>query len=189
VVTAIVPIRSFHGMTRLSNELTPDERYTLSRWLADSVMEAVLGAGLKGVVVSDDPAVRTWAQSRGADTASDRGSGLSDSVSAAVGDLRGGSWIAIHADLPLIQSGIVAEIARTVDAGKTVICPSLDGGTNVIGAHGPFEFSYGPGSFTRHLAKLRNAKIWIDRSTALEVDTIEHYLALSTLGFTPSLAS
>lgn len=187
-VSAILPIRSFAGMTRLSPALDPADRRALSRALADRAMDAVNGAGLEVVVVSDDSEVRAWARTRGANTATDSGFGLSASVTAVVGELHDAAWMVIHADLPLIDAETLASIAKMVAAGATVVCPSLDGGTNVIAGHGAFEFSYGPGSFPRHLARLPQAKVYVSRAAALEIDTVDHYLALSTLGYTPSLA-
>jgi 2-phospho-L-lactate guanylyltransferase len=188
-VTAIVPIRSFNGMTRLSTELTPDERRSLSENLADSVVDAALASGLDVVVVSDDPDVRAWARTKKVQPVDDRGSGLSDSVSGAVSDLEGGPWIVLHADLPLVNPTVLTAIARKVETGGSVVCPSLDGGTNVIGGWGPFTFEYGPGSFTRHLAQLPDARVLVELALAIEVDTVDHYRALSKLGYLPRVAS
>lgn len=188
VVTAIVPIRSFNGMTRLATELTPSERGALSQHLADVVVDAASEAGLDVVVVSDDLDVRRWARAKGARPVDDRGSGLSDSVSGVVTDLDDGPWIVLHADLPLVNPAVVAAIAREVAAGLSVVCPSLDGGTNVIGGRGSFTFDYGPGSFTRHLAKLPGARVLSELALAIEVDTVDHYRALSKLGYLSRVA-
>ena len=193
VVTAVVPIRSFQGMTRLSDELTSAQRRELSEHLATTVVDAASRAGLTVVVVSDDPEVREWASGKLCVIASDgdtgTGQGLNRSVTQAVAGLGWGAWIVLHADLPLIDPAIVSRVADEVAEGRSVVCPSLDGGTNAIAGWGPFDFAYGPGSFTNHLSKLPDAKVIVDRAIAIDIDTIGHYTALRTLGRTPSLAS
>ena len=94
----------------------------------------------------------------------------------------------VHADLPLIDAASVELVTQCLDAGQWVVCPSLDGGTNAIAGFGPFEFSYGPGSFTRHLAMIPDATVIVSPSLAIEVDTVEHFRALSKLGYVSTLA-
>jgi 2-phospho-L-lactate guanylyltransferase (CobY/MobA/RfbA family) len=176
-------------MTRLSSDLTANQRHKLSTSLASVAVKAALGADLRVVIVSCDPEVRAWATVKGIDSIDDNGSGLSESVTAAVGTLGNDPWLVLHADLPLLTSNIIDSLAGEVATGESVVCPSLDGGTNIIGGSGPFEFSYGPGSFTRHLAELVGAKVVVSKALAIEVDTADHYAALSTLGYMPSLAT
>lgn len=80
-VTAIVPIRSFSGMTRLSSDLTANQRHKLSTSLASVAVKAALGADLRVVIVSSDPEVRAWATVKGIDSIDDNGSGLSEGKS------------------------------------------------------------------------------------------------------------
>jgi 2-phospho-L-lactate guanylyltransferase len=176
-------------MTRLSSDLTANQRHALSTSLASVAVKAALGAGLRVVVVSSDPEVRAWATVNGAESIDDRGSGLSESVTAAVGLLGDDTWLVVHADLPLLDSDTMVRLAGLVATGGSVVCPSLDGGTNIIGGSGPFEFSYGPGSFTRHLAERVGATVVVSKALAIEVDTADHHAALSALGYMPSLAT
>ena len=74
-------------------------------------------------------------------------------------------------------------------ATGTVLVPSSDGGTTVLGSTGPFAFSYGPGSFHRHLALRPDATVRIDPALMVDVDTIAHLDALTTLGRMPSLTT
>ncbi len=174
-------------MTRLDNFLDPDARRALSIELAGIVHDAVSRAGLDTVIVSDDEEVRTWAAHRRAACAEDSGAGLDASVAAVVSSLQT-PWAVFHADLPLITHNSVALVAHEIADGRPVVCPSLDGGTNVIAGFGPFDFSYGPGSFTRHLAMLPGATVLVDPALAIDVDTAAHYLALSRLGHPSSVA-
>lgn len=174
-------------MTRLNDVLSADGRRALSIDLAGVVHSAVADTGLHVVVMSDDADVRSWADALGSDVVRDGGAGLSQSLSSVVADLAT-PWAVFHADLPLLDSASVALVAREIVGGRSVLCPSLDGGTNVIGGCGTFDFSYGPGSFTRHLSMLPGARVIVDRALAIEVDTAAHYTALSTLGYTSRVA-
>jgi 2-phospho-L-lactate guanylyltransferase (CobY/MobA/RfbA family) len=54
----------------------------------------------------------------------------------------------------------------------SAIVPSYDGGTNVIGGHADdFPFSFGPGSFQRHLAKAPSAVVVTLPRLVLDLDT------------------
>jgi 2-phospho-L-lactate guanylyltransferase len=186
--TALIPIRDFSGMTRLSGVLSLPQRAALSRDLAELTIGTSHAAGLAPVVVTSDSDVATTARASGAHIVSDAGTGLNGTVTSAVHDLDA-PWVVVHADLPLLDSEVLAVVARIADERGHAICPSIDGGTNVIAGTGRFSFSYGPGSFTRHLALVPAAGIVADRRTALEVDTPGHLAALRRLHLVSSLLS
>ena len=62
----------------------------------------------------------------------------------------------MHGDLPLLDGATMTDARATLAAGGSVIAPSRDGGTNLLGSQGRIRLSYGPGSFHRHLASLSN---------------------------------
>jgi len=74
---ALMPIRSFTGMSRLADALDGSARERLSRVLASLVLDAVDGAGIRTAVITADPSVARWATRRGARVLPDPGSGLS----------------------------------------------------------------------------------------------------------------
>ena len=108
-------------------------------------------------VVCDDEAVATWAMSLGAAVVWEPGRGLNGAVQEGVEHLRdlGVSMIIVAAgDLPLATDlGWVSDFD-----GITLVPDRREDGTNVIGlpAATPFTFSYGPGSFARHLEHSRS---------------------------------
>ncbi len=64
-VAAVVPIRSFSGLTRLAAVLQTHERVALMRKLAGRTTTAIAEAGASVVVVTGDDEVRSWASESG----------------------------------------------------------------------------------------------------------------------------
>lgn len=172
----IAPIRSFSGMSRLSESLSSGQRGDLSRVLAQRLVDAVDAIGLEVVVVTSDHDVVTWAQPN-ATIIDDPGRGLSAAAEAGVAECAD-RWLVIHADLPLVDAEAIRSARDAVTDGMIVLVPSPDGGTTVIGGSGPFPFSFGPGSFHRHLASAPTARILTDRRLAVDLDTPAQWKAL-----------
>lgn len=181
MINVIVPIRSFDGMTRLAGVLDGEARSALSVSLAELVVDAATRRGVVVRVLTDDHQVRSWARDRDAAVLDDNGNGLSGAVTAAVAYVDQ-PWVVVHADLPLVDREIFNTVFASVDAGRSVLAPSIDGGTNLIAGHAPIQFSYGPDSFTRHFALIPAAEVVADRRLALEVDTAQHHSELLALG-------
>jgi len=167
--TAILPIRDFHGMTRLSSVLSASERSALIRELCDRSATAALGAGLRTVVVSSSRDVLSWAARRELDSFPDPGEGLSRAAHDAVASLNRSSWIVLHTDLPDVSWRSLVQVAE-VSVGRPVLVPSHDGGTNVIASTGPFPFSYGGGSFHRHFSAVPDAAIISNTELSIDID-------------------
>jgi len=152
----LVPVKSFqNAKTRLSPALNPADRATLARQMAAQVVAAA--APLPVTVVCDDPEVAAWARQLGAAVVGEPGRGLNGAVAAGVAHLRSqgiAEVVVAHGDLPW---------ARKLDrltgfAGITLVPDRRQDGTNVIylPAMTNFRFSYGPGSFKRHLAEAQD---------------------------------
>jgi 2-phospho-L-lactate/phosphoenolpyruvate guanylyltransferase len=147
----LVPVKSFaQAKQRLGAAMEAAERRTLVQTMAARVILA--GAPLPVAVVCDDAEVADWARQRGALVVWEPGRGLNGAVEAGVARLAdlGVDWVTVvHADLPL------AERIGLLDAfdGITLVPDRQDNGTNVIRlpVDCGFHFSYGPGSFERHL--------------------------------------
>lgn len=176
---AIVPVRSFDGMSRLAATIDRDARSDLARRLAIATVDAAVAAGMSVIVVSSDSAVRATLVQRGATFIDDPGSGLDRAAAAGVEAAGGHPWLVVHADLPLVTAGVLRIAAARVRGGATVLVPSLDGGTNLVGGRGVFDFSFGPGSFHRHLAAHPGASVLVDRRLTIDLDTP---LQLAALG-------
>ncbi len=170
---AAIPLRGFaSAKSRLANELHPEVRARLATAIAGRVADACTAAGLRTIVVSSSPDVVAWCADHGRDLVADPGTGLDGAAAAAIATTSG-PWIVVHGDLPLITAADLSGIAELVGDGSVVLAPSRDGGTNLIGASGPFPFAYGPGSFARHIAAAahRRPVVLIRTGLAVELDT------------------
>lgn len=175
-VTAAVPVKPFDdAKRRLSEVLDAADRRSVSEQLAARTVRTIRAAGIDPLVLSADDGVTRWARHEGVEVLLDRGSSLDRAAATARDRIldRGGSWMIVHADLPLLTVDEVAAAARLLIDGRAVIAPSSDGGTSMIGAARRIGFSYGGGSFHRHLAALRWAdpSVLISIGWALDLDT------------------
>lgn len=151
----LVPVKAFHrAKVRLTPALSPEGRQQLARAMATRVVRSA--AGLPVAVVCDDEAVSEWARSLGALVLWEPGRGLNQAVQEGFRQLCAKDVHAVivaAADLPL-----ATDLRWVTDfPGITLVPDRREDGTNVIGlpAATPFTFSYGPGSFARHLEQSR----------------------------------
>ncbi len=149
----LVPVKAFAGAkARLAPAMSVRARHDLVRTMAESVLRAA--RPLPVSVVCDDREVAEWATSRGASLVWTPARGLNGAVTHGVAVLRenGATTVIVaHADLPL-----ATELAPVADFdGVTLVPDRRDDGTNVaaVPADAGFRFSYGAGSFARHVAE------------------------------------
>jgi 2-phospho-L-lactate guanylyltransferase len=192
---ALVPARDFEkGKSRLAGSLSDEKRAALGEWMLGRVLEAVSTSG--GVdeigVLSDGGPVLSLAESKGAeaipcpghDLNADLGAGLSWALE------RGArSLLIVPGDLPALKSSDVnAMIAQAAVDDCAVLSPSADGGTNGVFLCPPdgFSFSFGPGSFGRHLEAAKAAQLhpirFENEGFGLDVDTPADLSVLAEAG-------
>lgn len=172
--TVIVPVKSFSlGKRRLSGTLDPATRARLGRRLADHVAATIAAAGLIPLIVTADAEVAEWATRSGYPSLPDPGDGLDAAVSAGVVWSResGATWLALHSDLPLLETKDVQSLVRTLENRESVIAPSADGGTSALGGREPIDFSYGVASFHRHLPRLTDPGVVTRTGLLHDVDS------------------
>jgi 2-phospho-L-lactate guanylyltransferase len=151
----LVPVKAFRAAKfRLAPALSEGSRSILAKSMATRVVASA--AGLPVAVVCDDSEVAAWARALGALVIWTPGRGLNGAVQESVARLgrMGAATVAVAAgDLPL------ATDIRWVThfPGITIVPDRHHDGTNVIGVPvtSGFTFSYGPGSFRRHLQEAR----------------------------------
>ena len=149
----LVPVKAFdQAKLRLAPALSPGQRRRLARTMATRVVRSA--AGLPVAVVCDDNEVAQWARSLGALVIWEPGRGLNGAVEEGVRRLGGmgvASVVVAAGDLPLATD---LHWVTEFD-GITLVPDRRRDGTNVIcvPARAGFNFSYGPGSFSRHLAE------------------------------------
>lgn len=168
---AIIPVKSFRqGNRRLAGVLTERQRITLGQALAGHVARTAEGAGLMSLFVSDDAEVAEWGARMGFPTIPDPSQGLDGAARAGVewASASGSPWMVIHSDLPLLT---VEDLRCASGAGGDVIAPSADGGTSLIGSSSTVDFSFGPGSFHRHLGRLHDPEVIARTGLLHDVDS------------------
>jgi 2-phospho-L-lactate/phosphoenolpyruvate guanylyltransferase len=179
--TAVLPLKAFDvAKERLAPLLTPPQRSALARAAADRVASACVAGGFAIIVVTGDETVARWAAGHSAHVVPDPGGGLDAVCDAGVAATHG-PWMVVHGDLPLLDRETTERARRSLIGGGSVIAPSRDGGTNLLGSNTRVHFAYGPGSFHRHLAAVPDATILTGFSTLIELDTPQDLAAASTL--------
>jgi 2-phospho-L-lactate guanylyltransferase len=179
----LVPVKRFaEAKVRLAAALPPDERAALAREMAAAVLLAA--RPLPVAVVCDDVDVAQWARLRGALVVWEPGRGLNGAVQAGVDQLAVAGVrrvVVAHADLPR-----AAGLARIASGDGVVLVPDRrHNGTNVVvvPTDAGFRFSYGPGSFDRHLDEARRLGLAVevvdDPLLAFDVDLPDDLVALA----------
>jgi 2-phospho-L-lactate/phosphoenolpyruvate guanylyltransferase len=169
----LVPIKRFaEAKRRLSGVIDPQRRQVLAQRMAARVIGAA--SPLAVFVVCDDEEVAAFAIEHGAVPLSEPGRGLNGAVASGVAQLRERLFskvVIAHSDLPLAHD---LEWIASYD-GTTIVPDRAARGTNVlcIGTHQPFEFSYGPASFSRHFEFARRigpVRVLPDVSLSTDID-------------------
>ena len=179
----VIPIRSFIGAKeRLASQLDQDARADAFRRMAERVVDAA--SPLPVTIVSSAPEVVAWARERGLATIDDPGS-LDEAARVGVASVAAAGLdraVIAHADLPHAQS-LAPAATDGADRVAVLVPCHRDDGTNVLSVpvDAEFHFSYGPGSFVRHVAEserlgldvriLRNPDIRVDIDVA---DDLHH---------------
>jgi 2-phospho-L-lactate guanylyltransferase len=149
----LVPVKAFsEAKGRLAGAISATTRATLARTMAERVLAAA--HPLPVAVVCDDRDVATWARDQGALVIWEPGQGLNRAVQDGVRHLArlGVSQVIVaHADLPFAAD--LSSVGRF--DGVSLVPDRRDDGTNVVAVptEADFVFSYGPGSFARHVAE------------------------------------
>ncbi len=174
-VAAIIPIRSFvGGKDRLSSVLELNQRRDLSQALADHTVSESEAAGMLPVIVSADLEVAAWAMRLGLQVVEETGKGLNRAAGEGVRWATNSSlaWMVLHSDLPLVTAQELSRAMEIVATGRELLGPSSDGGTSALSAGSISEFSYGPGSSTKHLAAMVEPTILATTGLLHDLDSV-----------------
>ena len=180
-----VPIKPFQAAKRrLKEVLTPTSRASISRQLAVRTVEAIHSAGAIPLVLAADEEVANWGMNLGLAVILDDKSDLNAAASSAVVEAtrQGLPWLVLHVDLPLLTPEVLRRAMSLILQHRPVIAPSSDGGTPLLGANSSqFDFTYGPGSFQRHLRLLAAERpvVVVDPKVTVDLDGPDDLRALS----------
>ncbi len=167
-----LPIRSFHdAYRRLATAYDPPARALLARSLASHTVEVVAATGVAPLIVSSGPDVEAWAASLSLQLLADPPDGdLNAAAAEVVGYAGDRPWLILHSDLPCLISEEVSRVLHLVSNGHHAIAFSYDGGTSALGGSGSFPFSYGVGSFHRHLHAGHRPSVIATLGLTLDID-------------------
>ena len=158
----VVPVKAFsQAKQRLSPQLSASERADLARLMASHVVS--VAAPFEVFVVCDDTEVKEWARGLGVSVVMCPGVGLNRAVAQGVQHLQQQGFaraIIAHGDLPFASgfARFAGEAEGSSEKAVAYIAPDRwESGTNVLSipADTDFAFSYGPGSFGRHVEEAR----------------------------------
>lgn len=184
----VIPIRAFaDAKSRLAPRLTENERSRLMQAMAERVVAAA--APMPVAVVSSAPEVVGWATALHLELIPDPGSldGAADAGREWARGIDAARVVVAHADLPLVES--LAALAEPRSEPVAVIVPChRDDGTPLLSlpVDALFRFSYGPGSFDRHVVEAVRAGLEVlvirdDPRLRRDVDSIDDLDAVTEL--------
>ena len=182
-----IPVKPFGvAKQRLSPTLSSSRRSMLGRAVAANTARVAALTGARVAIVTADNGVARWALDIGAGVISESARNGLDGAAADVVEhaaAHASSWMVLHADLPLVTPADLETAIGLWEPGRIVIAPSYDGGTSLVMGSGPWDFSFGPGSFHRHLQAAREAATVVVRTgLALDLDTPRDFQAAVALG-------
>lgn len=185
VIIPVKPLR--RSKSRLANVLTEDERTKLNFNMLDNTLSILKGISsiTDILVISRDPSALTLARSHNAKTIQEDGEpGLNLALKRAVIIAKAysaQSIMILPADLPLLTGQEIQSIIDKITTSPImIIAPDrrMDG-TNMLlcSPVDLIDFSYGPGSFERHLRQAQSKKAEINviqmSSVGLDIDLPE----------------
>ncbi len=200
----LLPVKDLrNAKKRLTNVLTPEERFALAKAMLADTIRAVRGvrrAEKVFVVTNYEPAMQLAKENGWEILREEHQISESHSVDAAskLCEQRGvRGLLRLPLDLPLIQASDIDELLSIeCRAPSLVIVPSRDGtGTNAVLRTPPtlFPSHFGNGSFAKHLAEAESAhaRVILRRNARLEMDVddeadlralLEHDLSATETG-------
>ena len=181
----IIPMKPLsEGKTRLSQQLTKEQRAELAAGMLRRVIAAIKGASIEFFwVVGGDDRVRRMTRNLDGIWYEELGRNLNDTVTKGFEKAyhEGYSALYLPGDLPFIKPGDVNSLLRSSERGTNVtLAPARrDGGTNgIVVPYGiPFLPELGSRSFAKHLSQAASKEISVSISysqgLAFDLDTID----------------
>lgn len=179
-----IPVKPFGvAKQRLHPRMNAHERSALGKAIGARTVQAAAATGCEVLVVTGDAGVAAWAARLGVGRIDEGPPGAG--LNGAAGALRDHAlardrpWLVLHADLPTVRPTDIAEVVAALGTAETAISPSHDGGTSALASSRNLGFSYGPGSFHRHLRAAPEATVVVRPGLAFDLDTVADFDAIA----------
>jgi 2-phospho-L-lactate guanylyltransferase len=190
---AVVPVKSLlKSKTRLSNFFTFQERTLFTLAMLQDVLNALKSSSVnKTVVISSDSTVERFVKNFGMTFLMETQDGLNQALNQATKWCvrNAAEWVLVlPADVPLITSKDINQLAKLALNDSVVISPSRNGGTNALlqTPPGVISPSFGSDSFKKHickaLAKHVRTKIYVSTNVMLDIDSEKDLQQLLKVG-------
>jgi len=189
MIHVIMPVKELrNAKRRLADVLDTAQRQALSLAMLDDMLATLTHtAGVLTTIISRDSAVRERAMACGVTIVIDRAASLNAALDQAVSCLRNDvMFLVIPADLPLIRSEDIRELAAVLMGRRSVVlAPAHDGGTNALLMYQDVRlpFLFGTNSLASHLAAARQrglqARLVHLPRLARDIDDIDDLLWLA----------
>ena len=187
VIVPVKPLR--RSKSKLANFLSEDERAILNLNMYENTLKVLQDIDIPHqiLVVSKDTSVLSLARMYKAKTLQEDGeSGLNIALKKSIQVIKAyaaQSVLILPADLPFISKDDIERVMKfTADRPYMLIAPDRKmSGTNLLFMSPPelIEFSFGPGSFERHVrqAQAQNAhiEVWKFGHAELDIDSPEDF--------------
>ena len=178
-VRAIIPFKPKNPKTRLSGVMSLAERETFAEIMLGDVIDAVVDAECRPLVLSTAPYCLT-----GVETVVHTG-GLNEALNEIL-PKSGDPTLIIMSDLPLVTPENITELVTT--KARAAMVPGRGGGTNAIFLHNPagFHVDFYGGSFLKHLQILGDLGLAVEIIDSFrlhdDIDEVEDFVEILTLG-------
>ena len=177
-----IPVRDFSDpMTRLSNDLSLDERIKLMKYMLLNIINSFQGDNVDIFCITNDNSVIEYCNNNEIQTYNSKTKGLSSEASDFLKNNRKyAAWTICHADLPYLTKYYAKNWINECLNTEILISESKDSGTPIIGGKKYInKFQYGENSFKKHTEYLNKKNIAYKKvfhqELSFEVDDSDDY--------------
>ena len=180
-----IPIRDFdQPMTRLSNDLSKENRVSLLKSMLENLIRCFEDNFIDIFCITKDPLVIDYCKKINTKTFVSSFTGLSNEVSDFINvNNKYSAWTICHADLPYVTKYYAKYWVKECFENDILISESKDSGTPILGGKIFIkEFKYGENSYKKHVDFFNSENIAykkiFNKELSFEVDDLDDYKEL-----------
>ncbi len=180
-----IPVRDFdQPMTRLSNDLSKENRVSLLKSMLENLIRCFEDNFIDIFCITKDPLVIDYCKKINTETFVSSFTGLSNEVSDFINvNNKYSAWTICHADLPYVTKYYAKYWVKECFENDILISESKDSGTPILGGKIFIkEFKYGENSYKKHVDLFNSENIpykkIFNKELSFEVDDLDDYKEL-----------